>query len=165
MQALQQATIGAATAPACAAELLEAVPPVMRFIREQMRRHRGHGLSVPQFRTLVFLSRRPGASLSAVAGQLGLSLPAASRLVDGLVQSGLVRREPGAADRRRLSLSLSSPGRLRYRAARDATQHQLAAELATLTAGQRGRLCAALQTLRSLFAQKDPGAAAEQVAA
>lgn len=141
------------TAPACAAALLDAVPPVMRFIRDQMRRHRGQGLSVPQFRALLFVNRHPGASLSALAGHLGLSLAAVSRLVDGLVLAGLVGRVAGAGDRRRVALSLSPRGRARYQAANAATRRQLAQELVALSGDERGRLGAALALLGGVFAR------------
>ena len=36
----------------------------------------------------MFLSRTQNSSLSAVAGHLGLSLPAMSRLINGLVDAG-----------------------------------------------------------------------------
>ena len=77
----------------CAREILETVPLVMRFIRGQVRRRRTAGLSLPQFRTLIFLSRAQNSSLSAVAGHLGLSLPAMSRLINGLVNGRLVGRQ------------------------------------------------------------------------
>ncbi len=42
---------------------MEAVPLVMRFIRADMRAINATDMSVPQFRTLAFLDRNPGASL------------------------------------------------------------------------------------------------------
>ena len=47
----------------CARQLLDTTPQVMRFIRAEMRSHRGHDLSVPQFRTLTFINRNPEVSL------------------------------------------------------------------------------------------------------
>ncbi len=158
MQSLRAATNGAVTAPACAGALLDAVPPVMRFIRSQMRRHRGRRLSVPQFRALVFLSRHPGGSLSALAAQLGLSPAAVSRLVDGLVAAGMVVRADGEADRRRVALTLTPRGRMRYRSANEATRRELARALAGLSGGERGRLCAALALVRAVFAPGESGA-------
>src|SRR3982751_6748690 len=83
----------------CGRELLDTVPLVMRVIRSHMRRHRS-GLTVPQFRTLCFVSTTDGSSLSAVAEFIGLSLPAMSRLVDGLVEQRLMDRRPCDDDRR-----------------------------------------------------------------
>src|SRR5439155_25233940 len=52
------------------------------------------GLSFSQLKALQFLSTAPAPELSLkqLGDQLGLSLPAASRAVDGLVQRGLVTR-------------------------------------------------------------------------
>src|SRR3954468_630063 len=106
MQRFQRTTVGPASPLACAKSMLEAMPQVMWFIRRQMRQHRTRGMSVPQFRTLVMLDRYPTASLSAVAENLGATLPTASRMVSGLVTKGLVARRPHPTDRRQASLVL-----------------------------------------------------------
>src|SRR3954471_9982889 len=100
-----------AAADACAAALLDALPSVMWFIRQQMRSRRTKGMSVPQFRTLVLLKRYPSASVSAVSENLGSSLPTASRIVAGLVNKGLVTRKSRKDDRRHVSLELTARGR------------------------------------------------------
>ena len=49
-------------------------------------------LSVPQFRTLLFLRRHPGASLSEVAEHIGLTLPSISKMIDRLEARDLLAR-------------------------------------------------------------------------
>jgi DNA-binding MarR family transcriptional regulator len=136
---------------ACAAELLETVPALMRFIRAQMRSHRGPDLSVPQFRTLVFLDRRRNASLSALAEYLGLSLPAASRLVEGLIRRNLVTRRIPPENRRRVALSLRAWGEKTVRAAQQATERQLAEVLAASPGRELAAIERALRRLREEF--------------
>ena len=148
MQQLQLLTRKAGSAGECAAEILESVPAIMRFIRAQMRGHRGPELSVPQFRTLLFLGRNSGASLSALAEFLGLSLPAASRLVEGLVRKNFVVRRIPPGNRRLIALALSARGRRTVAAARRATETRLAEVVAPLPAGQRAAIQRALRTLR-----------------
>jgi len=63
------------TAGQCAQGVLEVVPVIMRYIRAQMRSHRGAGLSVPQLRTLLFVNRNEGAALGSLAEHLGLTPP------------------------------------------------------------------------------------------
>ena len=60
------------------------------------------GLSFSQLKALQFLSTAEAGevSLKQLGDQLGLSLPAVSRAVDGLVQRGLVTRTEDVADRR-----------------------------------------------------------------
>jgi DNA-binding MarR family transcriptional regulator len=135
----------------CASEILDALPPVMRFVRKHMRSHRTKGLSLPQFRTLALLRSVPAANLSAVAEFLGASLPTASRIVSGLVSKGLVERAEHADDRRQLELVLTNRGSATVESAHRATRDELSRELETLSPQQRATLTRGMQSLRSLF--------------
>ncbi len=139
----------------CAGEVLDSVPFIMQSIRVQMRRSRGPGISVPQFRVLTFLNRMEGASLSAVADRVGLSLPAMSRLIDGLVARDLIRREESETDRRFVVLRLTSEGRELVHAARAGAQAHLAETLGALTPSQRAQVTHAMQLLRPLFLPRE----------
>jgi DNA-binding MarR family transcriptional regulator len=149
MQLLTDATTQP-TAVGCAAELLDAVPLVMRIIRQHMRRHRS-GLTVPQFRTLCYVTTYAGCSLSAVADFIGLSLPAMSRLVDGLVEKRLMRRRNSDDDRRLVQLSVTPAGNATIEGARQLAQDQLAAVLDHLPAEQRIAIAASMRVLREAF--------------
>jgi DNA-binding MarR family transcriptional regulator len=100
----------------------------------------------------MFLQRHEGPSLSDVAEHLGLTLPSMSKLVDGLVASGVVVRRPHPGDRRRVTLTLSEGGRSTLQAVREATQAHLASMLATLSADQRAVVVEAMQALQEVFA-------------
>ncbi len=139
------------TPKACASHVLDTVPSVMQFIRTEMRGHRDLGISVPQFRVLTFLERRPGGSLSDAAERVGLSLPAMSRLIDGLVERGLLTREDAAEDRRRVSLRITDAGRALVRTAREGALARLAEVLGTLSAKERAQIIEAMQILRPMF--------------
>src|SRR5436190_14288502 len=127
----------AASPNQCADELLETVPHLMRVIRTNVRSQSGPELSVPQFRTLAFLGRNQCAMLGDVAAFLGLTLPAASKLVDGLVAAKLASREIHARDRRRVSLELTKPGQRKYAAVVDAARNFLAGKMRHLKADER----------------------------
>jgi DNA-binding MarR family transcriptional regulator len=135
---------------ACAAELLDTVPLIMRIIRQHMRRHRS-GLTVPQFRTLCYATTYEGCSLSAVADFIGLSLPAMSRLVDGLVEKRLMKRRPCDDDRRLVRLSVTASGKATIEGARRLAQDRLAQIISALTPRQRGELASTMQVLRDAF--------------
>src|SRR3954452_22784505 len=126
-----------ATPEACAAEMLDALPPVMRMVRKFMRSHRQHGLSVPQFRAMAFLRTTPAAKLSALAEFLGASTPTTSRIVSGLKAKGFIRRDAGCKDRRCVELGLTARGVSVIDKARRATSTQLAKELANLSDADR----------------------------
>ena len=136
---------------ACAQEILEVVPAVMRVIRAEMRRHRTADLSVPQFRTLAFIDHNADASLSNVAENIGLTLPSMSKIVEGLVVRKLVTRQTSATDRRRMTLALTARGLTALQASRDATRACLAEDLAGLTERQRDTIAHAMEILRPVF--------------
>ncbi len=136
---------------ACAQEILDVVPVVMRTIRAEMRRHRTADLSVPQFRTLAFIDRQTDASLSDVAEHIGLTLPSMSKIVEGLVARKLVTRQTHATDRRRMMLALTARGQTALQTSREATRACLAEDLAGLTERQRETIGQAMEILRPVF--------------
>ena len=68
-------------------------------------------LSMSQFKTLAMLGRsREEITLKEVAESMGLSLPAASRAVDGLCQRGYVDRREDEHDRRMKRVRIGAAG-------------------------------------------------------
>lgn len=139
------------TARQCAAEVLETIPLVMRVLRAHAQSESSPDLTMPQFRALAFVGRNEGAMLSDVAAFLGLTPPAASKLVDGLVAARLLTREIGTGDRRRVALKLNAGGRRIYQRAVESAEQYLAEHLAKLKPGMRGDVIRAMQALRSIF--------------
>ncbi|MGE5608717.1 MAG: MarR family winged helix-turn-helix transcriptional regulator [Bacillota bacterium] len=131
--------------------ILEGVPSVMWFIRRHMRKHRGSGLSVPQFRMLILLDRYPTASLSVAAEHLGVCLPGASRMITGLVSKKLVVRKACSKDRRQMRIVLTSHGQAVLKAARQATLDCLAEAIGGLDQSQKKAVIAAMRLLKSVF--------------
>ena len=141
------------TAQACAHAIIDVVPPIVQALRVQMRAQRSHELSVPQFRTLAYISNHPCCSLSAVAEFIGLTLPAMSTLVNGLVEHGLVQRETDLADRRRVLLTVTDTGVAMHRRALDGAEAWLAARIAGLADDQRTAVLTAMDALAPLFCE------------
>ncbi|MCU1677322.1 MAG: transcriptional regulator [Frankiales bacterium] len=69
-----------------------------------------HEVSASQLRALLYISRAGTTNLTQLAESLGAMLSSASRLCERLVAAGLVQRTASAANRRELTLSLSSDG-------------------------------------------------------
>jgi MarR family transcriptional regulator for hemolysin len=134
-----------------ARELLEVVPLVMREIRSEMRGRRSPDLTVPQFRTLAFVDKNKGSSLSAVANHMGLTLPSTSRLVDILISRKLLTREDNPADRRRIKLVVTDRGLTILEASRRGTLAYLADKLSNVGAGDRKVIVDAMASLRVVF--------------
>jgi DNA-binding MarR family transcriptional regulator len=135
----------------CAHEILDGVPMIFRVIRAELRRHGAKEMSVPQYRTLAFVYRNEGASLSEVCDHIGLTLPTMSALVDGLVARGLVNRRTDPEDRRCMTLTLTAVGRARLQSARAATIAYLEERLRRLSASDRASITLSMQMLRELF--------------
>ena len=139
----------------CAHQVLDVVPLVMRVIRRDLRQHGAFEISVPQFRTLAFLFKHEGASLSDVAEHIGLGLPAMSVLVDGLVSHGLLKRRTDQDDRRRVTLMLTESGRFRMTTAREATVAHLEQIFRQVSAADRATILHAMDVLKKLVSAEE----------
>ena len=136
-----------------AAHILDVIPLIMHSLRNHMRTHHESGLSIPQFRALMFLYHHPEVSLSEVAEFLGLTLPSMSKLIDGLVNRELLTRQEHPEDRRRLCLALTPQGREILERAEHAAQACLAVFLEKQTPEERTRIVEAMELLRLAFTQ------------
>jgi len=135
--------------------IVDVAPMVMRHIRREMRR-RANGLSVPQFRALLYVYRHEAAGLAEIAEHVGLMPPSASKMMDKLVARGLVLREIPSDDRRRIRLTLTARGRASVELARRGTAEELAHVVAKLTPEQRVVLAQGLNILSELFSEHPP---------
>ena len=69
-----------------------------------------HGISGPQFGTLLLIESNPGVSQSSIAEALRFDRSTLVQIVDRLEDRGLVRREPSVQDRRSHALRLTEDG-------------------------------------------------------
>jgi DNA-binding MarR family transcriptional regulator len=141
-----------ATVRECAHDVLDSVPLVWRVIRTEFRKYGAKEMTVPQYRTLAFVHRNEGASLSEVGDYIGLTLPTMSELVDGLVIRGLISRRTDREDRRRMTLALTEAGRARLETARTETMVYLEGRLRHLSTSERATITLAMRLLRDVFA-------------
>ena len=139
----------------CAHALMDTTPQIIQSIRVEMRRGRVPDMSIPQFRTLRFIQRNPDSSLSDLAEHLGLTLPSASKLVDGLVKQKLLTRKESAEDRRRLTLMLTQTGTSIVDSARASARIHLADKLKHLSDDDLETISQAMLILHPIFANQD----------
>jgi DNA-binding MarR family transcriptional regulator len=145
------------TANNCAHELIDVVPGVMQAIRAEIRRQRGRDLSILQLRTLAYLAHNPGATLSAVAEHVGLTLSSMSTQVTKLVQRSLVQRSEAPLDRRYITLTLTTHGLAVFETVRHEAEVNLAITCEKLTPEERATVVQALQILHTHFSPSSPG--------
>jgi DNA-binding MarR family transcriptional regulator len=81
-----------------------------RSMHDFIRFSRDSGLSMPQIRTLFHLRHDGRCGVSEVGDLLGVTNPAASQMIDRLVQNGYVERREDPADRRAKRLKLTEKG-------------------------------------------------------
>jgi len=94
----------------------------------------GLDLTFPQWRVLLVVGELPdGATVSTVAGRVGVTLPATSRQLARLARRGLIDLKPDERDRRASRARLTPAGT----AARDAILGYRRERLAEVAAGLR----------------------------
>lgn len=142
--------------------LMETNPRVMQAIRRELRSLRSEDLSVPQFRVLNYLNGHPDTSLSPVAEYVGLTLPSMSRLVDGLVERGLVARKTCGEDRRKIVLNLSSRGGELLQSNYSRALASLASKINLLSPVEKDTVFEAMRILARLFAEAIPLTAVDE---
>jgi DNA-binding MarR family transcriptional regulator len=101
-------------------------------------------LSFTQVKSLLVLRDSDGLAVKELGARLKLSLPAASRAVDQLVQRGLVERTESSADRRSRLVALLPAGRRLLDEFTSARTSALERWAASLPADQQAALLDAL---------------------
>lgn len=82
-----------------------------RSMRDLMRFVKDADLTMGQYTTLIRLHYGDRCGISEIASHLGITNPAASQLIDRLVQMGLIERVEDPTDRRAKQLSLTPKSR------------------------------------------------------
>lgn len=76
---------------------------------------RAHGLKVPEWRVLACLSDGP-ATIGELAATTLFQQPTLTKIVDRMADTGLVSRQPHAADGRKVLVAITGEGRRRTEA-------------------------------------------------
>jgi DNA-binding MarR family transcriptional regulator len=102
-----------------AALFLDVIPHAMKTLRRELRASPSANLTMPQYRILAQLYLEP-ANNKALAESLGVSLPAASRMVKSLVGRKLVESTQNLLDKREVRLRLTKAGQRKFELISDA---------------------------------------------
>jgi DNA-binding MarR family transcriptional regulator len=137
-----------------AAALIGVAPLASRWMERLLARHQPP-LTLAQYLGLRAIDReRLGAG--ELARRTGVSGPAVSQLVAGLVDQGLVERTPAATDRRRQELTLSRAGERALRSATEVMRTELGALLGDLPRPEADTLARALPHVEALMSGSAP---------
>lgn len=116
--------------------------------RQLSGRLRPHGLRVPEWRVLAYLYSLPNSPMGDVAEAAALDHTTLSRTVDRLEVSGLLARQPDAADLRVTRLALTAKGQARFADVWPVVDEMNRAAVALLPEGAVDLLCLALRKMR-----------------
>jgi DNA-binding MarR family transcriptional regulator len=117
----------------------------------------GHAyrLTTAQVKVLLQLSARGQMSVGEIATALGISMPAASELVDRLVEAGHLTRAACPEDRRRVLVAATPDSEQIAQRLRDVRRAQLRSALARLSADQRPSFIPVLEALVASLNEAD----------
>ena len=91
--------------------IAESMERMRRLGRARMRDDlAGSDMTMPQVRTLYFLSRGP-QRMKDISDHLMRGMPSATSMIDRLVRKGYVERVPDPSDRRVVLCRITGPGR------------------------------------------------------
>jgi DNA-binding MarR family transcriptional regulator len=104
-------------------------------------------LTMAQLRALMVLDDNRHLTVGQLAERLGIGMPAASSIVDRLVEEGLADRHQDPDDRRRIVVRPSKQGSGRIDTMRQGPKEVLEALVCRLDPGERGHVIVALRAL------------------
>lgn len=109
-------------------------------------------VTLPQLRSLREIAESDGGMLTSIlARNLRSAAPTITRVVDGLVERGLVERRPDPVDRRRLRLAILPPGEELLAAYESSLHIMLAGRLPAISPANQTALLHALDDLDLLL--------------
>lgn len=141
--------------PADAARAIVAVAPLATRWIERLLGGHAPPLTTPQYLALRAIGSAP-TSVSALARRAAVSGPAATQLVNGLADAGLIERQPEPDDRRRQRLLLSDAGEQALRSAEALLAERMGALLQSLPRPEIDALAEAMPVVEAALAGTAP---------
>ena len=123
----------------------------LRLLRLVRRDGAGRTISGPKLSVLSFLDTSGPASLASLAAAEQVQAPTMSRLVEGLVEEGLVTRETHATDRRMVQIAITEAGRSLLSDGEAERVAALAARLRRLADSERRALVRGVELMERLL--------------
>jgi DNA-binding MarR family transcriptional regulator len=122
----------------------------IRLLRTLRREDDGSGLSAPRLSALSVIVYGGPMSLAELAAAEQVKAPTMSRIVDALVERGLVTREAKPGDRRSVRISATEPGAQLLSAGREQRVGALVVRLGRLADSERRALARGVEILERI---------------
>ncbi len=138
----------------CAEMLLSTIPVIMQGLKVHFRQTHPEKLSVPQFRTLLYIQHHPGCALNDVADHLDVSKSAASGVVGRLQEYGLAAARVSRTDRRKVALCLTPEAERLVEAFKRSVRNSLGKQFEDFPDRDLHVILAAMDILRDFFEKR-----------
>lgn len=135
----------------CAEKILQVIPVIAHFLRDEVREYGKPNLSLSQLRILCFLERHPESSLSEIAEYIDVTRPTMSQAIERLVKQGYVKRVSNPQERRQVLLSLTSTGDKYQQQVQQALLARIEQKLTSLDDKQDRQVIEVLSLLETIF--------------
>jgi len=124
-------------------------------MRQRAHLAKATGLSMPQFGILMQLHYHGSCNISDISERFGITLPAASQMVERLVHAGLVARLEDPHDRRARQLALTTRGAATIEKSASKRYQWLDALAVVLTPTERQNVAMAMRVLAEAAQRMD----------
>ena len=118
-----------------------------RAMRDQSRYVKSLGFSMSQFFLLMRVYYKKQCGISDLSGHMEITTPAASQMVDKLVQNGLIERAEDPHDRRAKQVTLSPKGRALIERSIEERYRWMDELTGRMTPAERAQLSGALELM------------------
>ncbi len=130
--------------------LLGAIPVIHRKLTAVLDDGVGQGLTHYHFAILGMLSRTESLTASEIGRRLIVSKPQMTAIIDKLVDSGLVARQPDSKDRRIINIYLTEQGKEVLDKAVRLVQKNFEKKFTQLSREDLDLLCQSLRNIRNI---------------
>ncbi len=131
-------------------QFFEVAPLMIRTMKSEIRTVAQGRLTHPQYRILANISRGINTT-GQIASDHGVSQPAMSKMVESLVQRGLIQRTSLSKDRRQIVLRLTTKGRGLYEELKEIATKNLDKKLKKISSLDKNQLQRALNDLEKIL--------------
>lgn len=130
------------------------VHPMLRLLREEFKASKTKPkLTFTQFRILNGI-RRGRDQVGKLSEFHGISQPAMSKMVDGLVKSGFIKRVPHSTDRRQIELRLTQKGAASVKVIEDGVFERIGKRIAKLGASDQKAILDGISRVSAVLAEE-----------
>jgi len=133
-----------------AAQFIELAPLMIRTVKGEIQAVSKGRLTHPQYRILANINRGVN-TVSQIALNQGVSQPAMSKMVNMMVDRGLIERSSQSEDRRQIILKMSPKGLSLFRDLKAKAAQNFSVKLEKLSASERDHLAHALAELGTIL--------------